>query len=143
MKSKEEMMLLLKFQRLLKSKRLFLKLSMLIDTFKTLLKRLLKFQSLLNKSNKLSEKMKRSLKLETNMRLLNKLNQLSKKQLLSKNSNKSLETSIILKKFFKSLTDMNKPQLKFQFKKKNLLKFHISSKRLSKKLLLCHKSFKS
>jgi len=53
------------------------------------------------------------LKLETNIKQLKKLSQSSRKQSLFKNSNKLLETSTILKKFFKLLIDLNKLQFKY------------------------------
>lgn len=92
---------------------------MLTDTFKTSFKRLLKYQSLLKELNRSLNKMKKQLKLEMNMRLLNKSNLLSKKLLSLKNSKKQSETSITLRKSYKLLIDMSKPQSKSQFKNKN------------------------
>ena len=137
------MMLLQKFLKLSKSKGLFHRSLTLIDIFKILSKRLFKSQLLLNKLNKSLEKMKRQLRLETNIKQSKKLNQLSRKLLQSKNSKRLLEILIILKRFCKLLIDLNKPQLKYQFKKKNLLKFLTFLKRQLKRLLLCHKQQKS
>lgn len=142
-KSKEQDKLLLKSLKLFKLKKSFLNLSLSINILKESFKKSLKYQSLSNKLNKSLDRAKRSLKSKTNMKLSNKLKELYKKLLSCKNSKKSLEILITLKKFFKLSTDMNKPQFKLLLIKKNLLRFHTFLKKLSKRLSLCHKSLKS